>query len=219
MFAPSFHKGRNFTQDRSAPTAAAAAEPETAAPKPAPKAPPAMKPTNQAEATPSDDASTKAIRRIEAVVTDVTRELKELRTRLDATEGRLRELNGSMAAFSQQVATIKPAVVYAKELSDEELRAFMDDFASEAGRVLTVGATWCSHCKKMLDALQYVSTGAKTAMLYADMQDGSVDGRVRSLLGGLSAFPTTYITTGTGFRKLREGAMTPHALNELVSKQ
>ena len=48
----------------------------------------------------------------------------DLRSRLDATQERVRELGGSLTAFSQQVAAIKPEIVHANKMSDEEMDAY-----------------------------------------------------------------------------------------------
>ena len=182
MFGAAFFRSRNMNPPgqkaaapKAEPKAEVAAEPmQQAALQPkAPSniaAPVAPAVPTQAEA-PASNAPVD-VRKLEVTVAEAQKDLKDLRSRLAATQERVRELGGSLTAFSQQVAAIKPEIVHANKMSDEEMDAFMKGLASQPGRVLTVGATWCPHCNAMVNSLQHIGGGVRTTMLYAD-RDGS----------------------------------------------
>tara|TARA_B100000925_G_scaffold226800_1_gene175269 strand:+ start:2664 stop:3365 length:702 start_codon:yes stop_codon:yes gene_type:complete len=228
MFGAAFYRSRNINPQgaKAAPAAPAAPqeEPSTQMQQATlqPKAPPqhqvSQQPTPQQAQAPTNTAPVD-VRKLEATVAEAQRDLKDLRSRLDATQERVKELGGSLTAFSQQVAAIKPEIVHAKKMSDEELDAFMKGLASQPGRVLTVGATWCPHCNAMVNSLQHIGGGVRTTMLYAD-RDGtrSPDPRVVAKLGTLEGYPTTYETTGSGFRPIGIGRMDATAINSKLTK-
>lgn len=127
----------------------------------------------------------------------------------------VQDIFAQMGIFGQQLASVKPNVVHAKEYDDARFNAWLEQLLQEKDTVVVVGATWCPHCKHQKEELEKLPSGTKSYVIYID-DDQKLVPALKALGMEIMGLPTIFKTLGNG--KLKELAVGFTTVNELSSQ-
>jgi thioredoxin-like negative regulator of GroEL len=126
-----------------------------------------------------------------------TDEFAELKQDVTQLKHQIQEIHAQMGAFGQQLATVKPNVVHAKDYDSAKFNAWLEQITQEKDAIVVVGATWCPHCNHQKEELEKLPTGTLSYVVYID-DDQKIVPALKSMGQEIEGLPTIYKTTGDG---------------------
>ncbi len=95
-------------------------------------------------------------------------ELNKVKQEVKELKREMKELKGQLGHFGQQLASVKPEIVHAKNYDSARFNAWVDEILSEPEVVIVIGGTWCKWCKKQADELMKLPSGTRSYVVYVD---------------------------------------------------
>jgi len=142
-------------------------------------------------------------------------EMAVLKQDVTQIKRQIKEITSQIGVFGQQLATVKPNVIYAKDFDSAKFNAWLDQVLSEKDAVIVVGATWCPHCKSQKEELEKLPTGTLSYVIYVD-DDQKIIPALKNLGHEIQGLPTIFKSTGAG--KLEQIALGFTGADELSAK-
>jgi thiol-disulfide isomerase/thioredoxin len=124
----------------------------------------------------------------------------------------VQDIHAQMGIFGQQLASVKPNIVHAKDYDSARFNAWLEQLLQEQDSMVVVGATWCPHCTHQKEELEKLPSGTKSYVIYID-DDQKLVPAFRALGMEIMGLPTLFKTLGNG--KLKELAVGFTKVDEL----
>lgn len=146
-------------------------------------------------------------------------EMSQMKQEIVQMKRQIKEIHAQLGVFGQQLATVKPNIIYTKDFDSAEFSAWLEQLMQEKNAIVVVGATWCQFCNRQKEELEKLPTGTLSYVVYVD-DDTRMDTKMVPALRGMGlemeGFPTIYKTTGDG--RLEEISVGFATADELSSR-
>lgn len=137
-----------------------------------------------------------------------TDDVSQLKQDVLQLKQQMQDVHAQMGVFGQQLASVKPNIVHAKDYDSARFNAWLDQLLQEKDSIIVVGATWCPHCTHQKEELEKLPSGTRSYVIYVD-EDQKMVPALKALGMEIMGLPTIYKTLGNGKLKQVSVGFTP----------